>query len=67
MTPSRNPYSLYVGVAATVWVAILTAVTALLKGTPYIIEILPILLGGAAIFIFLVPMILRPPTPPRSR
>jgi hypothetical protein len=49
-----------------VWAASISAVSSVLKGAPYILPVLPILLGGAVIFI-IVPMAFRlPPTPPRQ-
>jgi hypothetical protein len=66
MNSARTPLARYVTIAAVVWAAIIGAVISVLKGTPYIFPVLPILLGGALIFVVIVPMAFRlPPTPPR--
>lgn len=67
MNSARDPLARYVTVAAVAWAAIIIAVTSVLKGTPYIVPVLPILLGGALIFIIIVPMAFRLPPTPRRR
>ncbi|HEV2405110.1 MAG TPA: hypothetical protein VGR88_06640 [Ktedonobacterales bacterium] len=66
MNTPRNPSIVYIAVATTVWIAILSATAAVLKGTTYFGRELPILAGGAIVFVILLPMAWRlPPTPPR--
>lgn len=65
---NRNPVAVYIAVAATVWICILSAIGSVLRGTPYLVQVLLILLGGAFVFVVLLPMSWRvPPSPPRSR
>lgn len=66
MNSARTPLARYVTLAAVVWAAIISAVTSVLKGTPYIVPVLPILLGGAVIFVVIVPMAFRLPPPTRQ-
>jgi hypothetical protein len=64
MNSPRSPIAVYVVVAAAIWTSIITAASIMLKGTPYVGEVLPMLLGGAVIFVILMPLfVLRPPTP----
>lgn len=45
-------------VAAVVWAAPLTGVAVVLQGTPYLAQVLPILGGGAAFFVVVLPVAL---------
>ncbi len=45
----------YVLVAAIVWAAILVASALILAGSPYFGQLLPILGGGAAFFVVILP------------
>ena len=64
----RNPQVVYIVIAAGLWLCIITAIASLLRGTPYLWQLMPILLGGAFVFIILLPTAWRlPPTPPRRR
>lgn len=68
MNSQRNTWAVYMAVAVTVWIAIIAAIASLLRGTPYLWQLMPILLGGAFVFIILLPTAWRlPPTPPRRR
>lgn len=59
---------MYIAIAATVWIAIITATATMLNGTPYLVQVLPILFGGALIFVIMLPLAWRlPPTPPNRR
>lgn len=67
MNPPRNLHAVYIVVAAGMWISIFTATAIVLKGTPYLLQVLLIQLGGAIVFVILMPAVfLRPPVPPRS-
>lgn len=62
----RNPQAVYIVIAAGMWLSIITAIASVLRGTPYLPQVLLILLGGAVVFVVLLPMVWRvPPTPSR--
>ena len=67
MNTPRSRATVYVAVATTVWIAILSATAAVLKGTSYFGQELPILAGGAIVFVILLPMAWRNPPTPRGR
>lgn len=48
----------YLGGAVIVWVALIVAASLILGGTPYLAQLLPILGGGAAWFVVIVPGVL---------
>lgn len=62
----RNPQAVYIVIAAGLWLSIITAIASVLRGTPYLPQVLLILLGGAFVFVVLLPAAWRiPPTPPQ--
>ena len=66
MNSPRNPVVLYEVFGAGTWAAIFSSTAAILKGTPYVVPMLLMLFGGAAVFLILLPMTLfRPLLPPR--
>ncbi len=56
MNASRNPMVVYIVIAAGLWLSTIYAITSILKGTPYIVQVLPILLGEAVVFVVLIPL-----------
>lgn len=66
MNRPRSPLILYEVFGAGTWTAIITSSADILKGTPYIVPMLLMLFGGAAIFLILLPMtVFRSLLPPR--
>ena len=58
------PRSYYLA-AAIVWVAIIVASALVLKDSPYFSQMLPILGGGAAFFVVILPEAIRAKAPSR--
>lgn len=68
MNTRRDPLSVYVVIAAGVWLGMTSAIYSVLKGSPHLIQVLLILLGGAFVFIILIPLAFRRTSfPPRNR
>ncbi len=66
MNTPRNPVTLYEVFGAGVWLALFSATASILKGTPYVAPMLLMMIGGAVIFLVILPMTLfRPLLPPR--
>ena len=55
--------NLYVIASAIVWAAIIAAAAVVLRGTPYLGKILPILGGGAVWFVIITPAAFRKKRP----
>lgn len=66
MNSPRNGLNVYVAVEAVVWISIIVAVASVLRGSSSLGQVLLILLGGAFVFIVLLPMAWRVP-PTRGR
>lgn len=66
MNSPRNPVTLYVVFGAGIWLAMISATASILKGTPYIVPMLLMMIGGSLIFLIILPMTLfRSLFPPR--